>query len=102
MRKISTRIGVYAILLIAALYGSISMLSSEGKTAPEVSVIALQAVTATETNGRISTSGFLGVEHDNLATSYSIGLQANSPAVSGAKGNFFTYSATIQHYISTI
>ncbi|WP_018613585.1 hypothetical protein [Segetibacter koreensis] len=102
MRKISTRIGVYAILLIAALYGSFSMLNLQGKTTPQVSIVACKAATATETNGRISTSGFVGAEHDNLATRYSIGLQANSPAVSGAKGNFFTYSATIQHYISTI
>lgn len=84
-------------MLIAAFYGSISMFNVPGKTLQEVTVTA-----STEKSLQPSSSMLLVSKHDNLTTSSSGVLQANILVSPRAERSFFTHSATIQHYISTI
>lgn len=101
MRRISTRIGVYAILLLAAIYGSTSLHSSRGETTANVVVTIQKAATSAEKKEQSATQNFQLRKMDNPDGGYLPFLQPNA-AAANAELNFFTHSATIQHYISTI
>lgn len=104
MRKISTHFGVYAILLIAAFYGSTSLPLPTGKSAQGTAVITQKVVTSIEVKQRTASPGFYLSKNDNLKPCYSVLLQAKAVihATAVARQNFFNHSAILQHYINTL
>lgn len=68
MREISTHIGVYAILPIAAFYGSTSAINQQGKTASNAAIIIRKAATPTKKKGQTATSDLQQSKIDNLKT----------------------------------
>src|SRR4051812_27120780 len=104
MRKLSTRIGVYAMLLIAALYGTLSVSGQLEKTAPCAAAIMQKVTSSTLTREQTAAQSPQKGKEINRSGGYFVSLQTKTGADvnAGAQQNFFTHSATIQHYISTI
>lgn len=101
MRKFSTHIGVYAILLIAAFYGSLSVLQ-QGQTSAGSAVIIQNAIT-TEEKAQTATPRFY-LSSNNSKACYSLSLQAPKiiHATAGTEQNSFTHSARHPYYINTL
>src|SRR5215210_1638013 len=99
MRKISTRIGLYAILLIASFYGS-SSLFLQRQTVPGIAVLTRKAVNPTREKAQ-TTRPLLG-KNNNPKAAYSLIVQQSTApfAKAGDEHSFFTHSANIQHYIN--
>ena len=104
MRKTSTLFGVYAILLIATLYGSTSLPLKTGQTAQGTAVMVQKAVTSAKANAQTASPGFYLSKTDKLKPCYSVLLEANAVihATAVTEQSFFNHSATIQHYINTL
>jgi hypothetical protein len=104
MRRLSTRIGVYAILLIAAFYGTLSVMNQQGKTTQDAAEIIQKQTTSTQGKEKTANSGCYLSKNDNGKAVRSVSLKPVSLTRTMAitEPGFFTHSATIQHYISTI
>lgn len=104
MRRYSTRIGVYAILLITSFYGILSVMEQQGKTATDAIVITQKAGTSTGKKVPTASQSFKLNERDNCKASYSVTLQPNTAISANTSDelNFFTHSAILQHYINTL
>jgi len=104
MRKLSTRIGVYAMLLIAALYGTLSGSGQPENAAPVAAVIIQKAACSALTSEQTAALSPQKGKENNVSAGYFVTLRTKISADTnaGVRQSFFTHSATIQHYISTI